>query len=56
LFLGIGSTIFAASSTVPIVVKEKTIEEKYDAIKIDKEALDLLVSKYAMLYDGCKNK
>jgi len=65
LSLGITGSVYAqieekepsaSSSTTPIVVKEVTLQEKYDNQKIYVENIDVLVSKYAMLYDGCKNK
>jgi hypothetical protein len=45
----------SVSSSVPIVEKELTLEEKYFISSDRNEDLEILVSKYAKLYDTCRN-
>ena len=47
-------TLLGASTTIPVV--PKTMETELKETREAKKQTDELASKYAMLYDSCKNK
>jgi len=59
--LGMTGSVFAGTITLdgkiidPAKIEIKAIKT-FEEVKIEKENMDMLASKYAQLYDSCKNK